>query len=83
VSEGGRHKCLQNLKLIQDRTPQDKELDRIVDNYATDERAGVGAWLKRHPGFLTPSLRGKNLSLENLKPGEKKPSPPNSADAVW
>jgi transposase len=41
------------LKLIDQQTPQDKQLHLIVDNYATHKHPKVTAWLKRHPRFHT------------------------------
>lgn len=39
------------LKLIDERTPADKQLHLIVDNYATHKHPKVLHWLKRHPRF--------------------------------
>jgi transposase len=39
------------LKLIDARTPADKELHLIVDNYSTHKHPKVLKWLKRHPRF--------------------------------
>lgn len=39
------------LRLIDDATPQDKELYLIADNYAAHKHPKVGRWLKRHPRF--------------------------------
>ena len=39
------------LKLIDEQTPQDKQLHLIVDNYATHKHPKVLKWLKRHPRF--------------------------------
>lgn len=42
---------LKFLKLIDRRTPKDKELHLIVDNYATHKHPEVRAWLEKHPRF--------------------------------
>jgi len=39
------------LNLIDQRTPAEKQLHLIVDNYATHKHPKVKAWLKRHPRF--------------------------------
>jgi len=39
------------LKLIDERTPADRQLHLIVDNYATHKHPKVRAWLVRHPRF--------------------------------
>src|SRR5580700_8891788 len=39
------------LRLIDDATPDDKQLHLIVDNYATHKHPAVQRWLKRHPRF--------------------------------
>jgi len=39
------------LKLIDQRTPPDKQLHLIVDNYSTHKHPRVLSWLKRHPRF--------------------------------
>lgn len=39
------------LSLIEERTPADKELHLIVDNYATHKHPKVKRWLERHPRF--------------------------------
>jgi transposase len=39
------------LKLIDEQTPNDRELYLIVDNYATHKHPKVRSWLKRHPRF--------------------------------
>jgi transposase len=39
------------LKLIDERTPSDKQLHLIVDNYSTHKHPKVLAWLKRHSRF--------------------------------
>ena len=41
------------LELIDRRTPADKQLHLIVDNYATHKHPKVLRWLKRHPRFHT------------------------------
>ncbi len=42
---------LKFLKLIDRRTPADKELHLIVDNYATHKHPEVKSWLAGHPRF--------------------------------
>ena len=42
---------LKFLKLIDQRTPADKELHLIVGNYATHKHPKVESWLARHPRF--------------------------------
>ncbi len=42
---------LKFLKLIDERTPPDRQLHLIVDNYATHKHPKVKAWLARHPRF--------------------------------
>jgi transposase len=42
---------LQFLRLLDDATPDHKQLHLIVDNYATHKHAAVQRWLKRHPRF--------------------------------
>ena len=42
---------LRFLRLIDRRTPKDKQLHLIVDNYATHKHAAVKRWLDRHPRF--------------------------------
>ncbi len=42
---------LKFLRVIDDVTPQDKELYLIADNYATHKHPKVQRWLKRHPRF--------------------------------
>jgi len=42
---------LKFLKLIDARTPADRELHLIADNYGTHKHPAVRAWLKRHPRF--------------------------------
>lgn len=39
------------LRLIDRRTPKDKSLHLICDNYATHKHPNVQAWLDRHPRF--------------------------------
>jgi transposase len=39
------------LRLLNDATPEDKQLHLIVDNYATHKHPAVQRWLKRHPRF--------------------------------
>lgn len=39
------------LRLIDERTPPDKQLHLIVDNYSTHKHPTVKAWLARHPRF--------------------------------
>ncbi len=42
------------LKLLDEQTPQGKQLHLIIDNYATHKHPKVVNWLKRHPRFHTP-----------------------------
>jgi len=42
---------LKFLKLIDRKTPQDKDLHLIVDNYATHKQPAVKRWLANHPRF--------------------------------
>jgi transposase len=42
---------LQFLRLVDDATPDHKQLHLIVDNYATHKHPAVQRWLKRHPRF--------------------------------
>jgi transposase len=42
---------LQFLKLIDSRTPPDREIHLILDNYATHKHASVKKWLAKHPRF--------------------------------
>jgi transposase len=39
------------LRLLDDATPEDKQLHLIVDNYATHKHPKVRRWLARHPRF--------------------------------
>jgi len=39
------------LRLLDDATPDDKQLHLIVDNYATHKHPKVKRWLARHPRF--------------------------------
>jgi transposase len=39
------------LRLVDDATPDHKQLHLIVDNYATHKHPAVQRWLKRHPRF--------------------------------
>lgn len=39
------------LRLIENSTPEDKQLHIICDNYATHKHEKVRNWLKRHPRF--------------------------------
>ena len=39
------------LRLVDDATPEHKQLHLIVDNYATHKHPAVQRWLKRHPRF--------------------------------
>jgi len=53
------------LRLIDRRTPKDKDLHLIVDNYATHKHPVVCRWLERHPRFhlhFTPT----NASWANM-----------------
>jgi transposase len=50
--ERHRHQeWLRFLRLVDDATPQHKQLHLIVDNYATHKHPAVQGWLKRHPRF--------------------------------
>jgi len=42
---------LKFLRLLDEATPESKELHLIVDNYATHKHAKVQRWLQRHPRF--------------------------------
>jgi transposase len=42
---------LRFLRLVNDATPDHKQLHLIVDNYATHKHPAVQRWLKRHPRF--------------------------------
>jgi len=42
---------LRFLRLVNDATPDHKQLHLIVDNYATHKHPTVQRWLKRHPRF--------------------------------
>ena len=42
---------LRFLRLVDDATPDHKQLHLIVDNYATHKPPAVQRWLKRHPRF--------------------------------
>jgi transposase len=50
--ERHRHQeWLRFLRLLDDATPEHKQLHLIVDNYATHKHPKVQRWLKRHPRF--------------------------------
>jgi transposase len=50
--ERHRHQeWLRFLRLVNDATPDHKQLHLIVDNYATHKHPAVQRWLKRHPRF--------------------------------
>jgi len=50
--ERHRHQeWLKFLRLLDDATPDDKQLHLIVDNYATHKHPKVQRWLSRHPRF--------------------------------
>ncbi len=50
--ERHRHQeWLRFLRLLDDATPDHKQLHLIVDNYATHKHPKVQRWLKRHPRF--------------------------------
>lgn len=50
--ERHRHQeWLRFLRLLDDATPEHKQLYLIVDNYATHKHPKVQRWLKRHPRF--------------------------------
>jgi transposase len=42
---------LRFLRLLDRRTPQDKQIHLIVDNYSTHKHAAVKRWLQRHKRF--------------------------------
>lgn len=42
---------LKFLRLIDRKTPADRNVHLIVDNYGTHKHPDVGAWLERHPRF--------------------------------
>jgi transposase len=57
------------LKLLDVRTPPDKDLHLIVDNYATHKHPKVVRWLKRHPRFhlhFTPTSASWLNMVERL-----------------
>jgi len=37
--------------MIEERTPPDKQIHLIIDNYSAHKHAEVGLWLKEHPRF--------------------------------
>jgi transposase len=50
--ERHRHQeWLRFLRILEDATPEDKQLHLIVDNYATHKHPKVQRWLQRHPRF--------------------------------
>lgn len=50
--ERHRHQeWLRFLRLVDDATPDQKQLHLIVDNYATHKHPAVQRWLKHHPRF--------------------------------
>jgi len=50
--ERHRHQeWLRFLRLVNDATPDHKQLHLIADNYATHKHPAVQRWLKRHPRF--------------------------------
>ena len=50
--ERHRHQeWLRFLRLVDEATPDDKQLHLIADNYATHKHPAVQRWLKRHPRF--------------------------------
>jgi transposase len=50
--ERHRHQeWLKFLRLLDEATPEDKQLYLIADNYATHKHPKVQRWLKRHPRF--------------------------------
>jgi transposase len=50
--ERHRHQeWLKFLRLLDDATPDDKQLHLVVDNYATHKHPAVQRWLARHPRF--------------------------------
>ena len=42
---------LKFLRLLDERTPAERDLHLILDNYATHKHPRVKAWLKKHPRF--------------------------------
>jgi transposase len=44
---------LKFLRVIDDVTPQEKQIHLIADNYATHKHPKVQKWLSRHPRFHT------------------------------
>jgi transposase len=52
--ERHRHQeWLKFLRVIDDVTPQEKQIHLIADNYATHKHPKVQKWLSRHPRFHT------------------------------
>lgn len=51
MSQHRHQEWIKFLKLIDEKTPKDKQLHLIVDNYATHKHQKVKNWLKRHPRF--------------------------------
>jgi transposase len=43
---------LKFLRLIERKTPKNKDIHLIADNYATHKHPEVQAWLERHPRFI-------------------------------
>lgn len=72
---------LEFLRLIDRRTPKDKALHLICDNYATHKHPNVQAWLDKHPRFhihFTPTSASwlnrverffRNITVERLRSG--------------
>src|SRR3546814_21102418 len=58
ISDWSSDVCSSDLKTIDRKTPKNKNLHLIVDNYATHKHSKVRAWLDKHPRFhmhLTPT----------------------------
>src|SRR3546814_7081021 len=59
---------LRFLKTIDRKTPKNKNLHLIVDNYATHKHPKVRAWLDKHPRFhmhFTPTRDRKSTRLNS------------------
>lgn len=84
---------LKFLKLIDEQTPQEKDLHLIVDNYATHKHPKVKSWLTKHPRFhihFTPTSASwlnmverffRDLTEKRLRRGVFK-SVPDLIDAI-
>ena len=51
MSRHRHQEWLRFLRLLDRRTPQDKQIHLIVDNYSTHKHAAVKRWLQRHKRF--------------------------------